>query len=215
MNYRYNAAFAGSVASQSQGNILQLQGLGKSLSSAPLADKDKDTIKRLAASEERMKRQASLQAPESERIFEGDLMWMAAKGIREDLNLLRQVREDPPYWTDQIAVLFGLAEQGILACLSDPGEELQTAFGFTQAEFVHCLHGTDREPDSEKADQILEMLKQIKQSWENQYPPEGLKDWFRKPVPLLGGGTPFEAVMEGRAEEVWQILLRLEEGVHY
>ena len=142
-------------------------------------------------------------------------MWMAEKGVDEDLDLLYEIRKPLPYRSNYIAGLFDLAEQKILVRLHDPQQELQTALGLTEAEFARCLLGAGSTPVSQQAKQTAEMLRQIRQSWEDQFSPAALKDWFREPVPLFNGKTPLEAVKEGKAEEVWHVLIRLEEGVHY
>ena len=174
-----------------------------------------ESLQEQRAKAEIYKRRIQLLAPSTQQEFEASLMWVAEKGKEEDLDLLHQVRKSPPYQADNISALFDLAEQKILVRLHDPQQEMQTAFGLTEAEVALCLLGVGREPVSYQAQQTAEMLKQIKQSWEEQFQPDALKEWFRKPVPLFGGKTPQEAVIEGRAEEVWHILIRLGEGIPY
>ena len=170
-----------------------------------------DFLREKVEKAEHYKRRYELLAPFTLQVeFEAALMWIAEKGDEEDLDLLQQVRKSR---SEYISDLFDLAEQKILVRLHDTQQELQTAFGLTQAEFAHCLLGTDSEPVSQQARQTVEMLQRIRQSWESQLKPEALKKWFRKAVPLFDGRTPLEIVTQGQAERVWHLLGRFEEGI--
>lgn len=95
-----------------------------------------------------------------------------------------------------------------------PVQELQAALGLTVSELASCLARNHRKPDWLYFRQTLSLLGRIRQSWESQFEPEAIKDWFRKSIPGFGGKTPMEMVVEGRAEEVWHALGRIEEGIH-
>jgi hypothetical protein len=158
-------------------------------------------------------RQADMHSNTTQQEFEAALLRMAEEGEEEDLDLLHQFRKSPPYLSDHHVGLYDLAEQKILARLHDPQQELQTAFGLTEAEFARCLLGAGREPVSQQAKQTVEMLQRIRQSWESQLKPDALRKWFRKSVPLFDGQTPLEVVTKGQAERVWHLLGRFEEGI--
>ncbi len=95
-----------------------------------------------------------------------------------------------------------------------PVQEFQAALGLTISEMAACLTEGDKEFNWQNFRQTLSLLERIRQSWESQFEPAAIKSWFRKSIPGFGGKTPMEMVVEGRAEEVWHALGRIEEGVH-
>ncbi len=95
-----------------------------------------------------------------------------------------------------------------------PVQELQAALGLTISEIAACLTRGNKELNWQYFRRTLSLLERIRQAWESQFEPEAIKSWFRKSIPGFGGKTPMEMVVEGRAEEVWHALGRIEEGVH-
>lgn len=69
---------------------------------------------------ERILRRQDLQAPYSLDAFINAIRWMAERGDLEDLDLLRQVRADPPYNSELIQKLLETAEERIHDRVYDP-----------------------------------------------------------------------------------------------
>jgi hypothetical protein len=72
----------------------------------------------LRARSEVLKRRLQLFTPETPQEFEATLMWMVERGGGEELELLRQVRQEPPFSSEVISDLMEAAEQRIIERLS-------------------------------------------------------------------------------------------------
>lgn len=95
--------------------------LTPSLESTQVATTDpKDALKQWINKLERINRRRDLQCPTSLDVFVNAIKWMAERGDFEGLDLLRQVRADPPYNSETIQKLFETAEERIHDRVYDP-----------------------------------------------------------------------------------------------
>jgi hypothetical protein len=67
----------------------------------------------LRAKSEILKRRLQLTNPSTPQDFSATLMWMAELGGEEELNLIRQVKQSPPFSSEMTQRLMSIAEQRI------------------------------------------------------------------------------------------------------
>lgn len=74
----------------------------------------------LRAKSEALKRRLQLLRPETPQDFEATLMWMSERGGGGELELIRQIKQAPPFSSETIDDLIDIAEQRITERLSAP-----------------------------------------------------------------------------------------------
>jgi hypothetical protein len=82
--------------------------------------KIKEIWRGLYVKAEMMYRRFELRSPSSHDHFTAALWWIAERGGEEDLKLLREIRRNPPYTSDDIIRLLGIAEEKIAERVDDP-----------------------------------------------------------------------------------------------
>ncbi len=73
----------------------------------------------LRSAYEKAKRRITLLVPASEQEFEATVWWMAERGMEEDLDLIRQVKQAPPYSSDPLLQLLEEVEERIVRRVYD------------------------------------------------------------------------------------------------
>ena len=83
------------------------------------SDRAKSELKKrwhaLRVRSELLRRRNQLLSPASPREFEAALMWMAEQGGAEELEIIRTVRETPPFSSQNIEHLLGVVEERIIS----------------------------------------------------------------------------------------------------
>jgi hypothetical protein len=85
-------------------------------------------------------------------------------------------------------------------------KELRNFFDLSQEAFARLIG-----VGGEKA---VEDLQSIKESLEAQIEQEEIDRWLHAPNPMFDGKTPVKAMIEGKTDDILDILIRLEEGIH-
>jgi len=70
-----------------------------------------------------LERRADLLSPSAQRQFEAAIMWSAERGGKDELDLLRQVKQKPPFKTKKIMELIDIAEEWITSRLTSADNE--------------------------------------------------------------------------------------------
>ena len=86
-------------------------------------------------------------------------------------------------------------------------KELRNFFDLSQKAFARLIG-----VGGEKA---VEDLQSIKESLEAQIEQEEIDRWLHAPNPMFDGKTPVKAMIEGKTDDILDILIRLEEGIHH
>ena len=94
----------------------------------PVSDSRREISRRISQRRilNRDKRRLQLQKPRTRPEFVATLKWMGQNGGEDDLYLLRQIEQDPPYFSEAVQYLFKIAEKQISerASAKQQGEEL-------------------------------------------------------------------------------------------
>ena len=146
-------------------------------------------------------RRTKLLIPPSEQDFRATLMWMAERGVKEDLGLLRQVEKAPPFRAEDIVRLLEVAEERISERVYS---ELKNFFNLSQEEFAGIADKTD----------AVENLLSIKESLRALFDREEIRRWLHTPKATFDGKTPVDIIIRGELDRILGILVRLEEGAH-
>jgi hypothetical protein len=136
--------------------------------------------------------------------LEATLMWMAEQGVKEDLDLLRQVKKNRPYPSADIVQLLEITEQRLNERVYRTDKELQNFFDLSHEEFARITDTTD----------AVENLGSIKESLEALFKPEEIRRWLHTPRSMFAGRAPIEIIIRGELDRILEILVRLEEGIH-
>ncbi len=85
-------------------------------------------------------------------------------------------------------------------------KELRNFFDLSQEAFDKLI-GIAKEG-------TIKDLRLIKASLEAQIEQEEIDRWLHAPNPMFDGKTPVKAIIEGKTDDILDILIRLEEGIH-
>lgn len=171
----------------------------------------------LRAEYQTLKRRLELSNPSTQEAFIRTLWWMAEKGMAEDLEMLRQMKEARLYWSEDIQRLFEIIEQRFRERIGAPSKNLQDFFHLSQEEYVNLIGAVDGESQtlaSQHTLQVIQNLREIKESLEALIKPDRIGDWLNRSNPEFGGKTPRDTIAAGETDRVLEVLARLEGGVH-
>jgi len=88
-----------------------------------------------------------------------------------------------------------------------PYKELQNFFDLNQEAFDRLIDVGGRK--------AIEDLRSIKESLEDLFEQDEIDRWLHAPNQMFDGKTPVDAMVEGQTYRILQLLIRLEEGIHY
>lgn len=170
------------------------------------------------ANTEELSRRCELLSPSTPEQFVATIYWMAERGAEGDLILLQDTRKAPPAQVKDIDKLINLAEQRIVtrACrLHDPDKNLQIFLGLNDSDFVYSIGLTKWNSllSSSKDADATEKLRSLKEKLEALFEREQIVPWLSTPNPSFNNKKPIEMILEGKIDNILQVLIRLEEGI--
>jgi hypothetical protein len=69
--------------------------------------------------------------------------------------------------------------------------------------------------NAEHPTQVIERLREIKQTLEDLFDPPRIEHWLSTPLKTFDGKSPREALLEGQTFPILHLLKRFDEGPHY
>lgn len=167
---------------------------------------------------ETVRRRLELLTPPAEQDLITTLWWMAERGETEDLDLLQRVKSGKYANSEEVARGIETAEQRISVRAYDPDNELQGFFKLSPAQLTRLIGVGRANGDvsvTQHARQVVEQMRAIRESLGDLFEPDEIDRWLRAPNAMFDGQTPIEAMAEGQAEHIAQLLSRSEQGIHY
>jgi hypothetical protein len=165
-----------------------------------------------------LSRRLELLQPPTKDALIATLWWMSELGQESDLDLLQKIKVGGPFDSKDVRDLIAATERSISKRVFDSDRRLQHFFGVNPEGLTHLLGITGREvggPVSQRARATAEHLHAILESLTDLFEREETDRWLHSPNEMFDGKTPLEAIAEGQARRVHQLLVRIEEGIPY
>lgn len=167
---------------------------------------------------ETLSRRLELLQPSTKEALIATLWWMAERGTETDLDLLQNVSAARLFDSEEVRGLIAAAQQRISLRAFDQDNTLQRFFRVGPERLTQLFGivglGSDMSA-SRQAREAAEHLRAIRESLVDSFEQEEIDRWLHSPNAMFDGKTPLEAISEGQAQRVRQLLVRIEEGIPY
>ena len=167
---------------------------------------------------ETLSRRLELLRPATKEALIATLWWMGEQGGETDLDLLQKVKAVRPFDSAEVRGLIAAAEQKISQRVFDPDGGLQEFYKVGPEGLTQLLGITGPEADgtvSQSVGEAAENLRAIRESLTDLFEQDEIDRWLHSSNDMFDRKTPLEAISDGQARRVRQLLLRIEQGIPY
>jgi hypothetical protein len=173
-------------------------------------------VQQVWADTQSVSRTVDLLGPHVSETLEPTLKWMVHEGMEVHVGWLTKIKDQIPSELSDLSALAARQMGRRVSERYDPDQSLQIFFGLNQTEFADVIGDVDwtsKLPDSLHEYSPVRVLELIKEKLDKISETGEANRWLSNPIQALKRKAPIEAIKDGRAFEVLQIVIGIEEGI--